>query len=98
MNLNVSPDNVRGQGLARVVRKGIFPVAWVLGGVGLAVAVLLFVAVLVIHAGQRTTGYSWQPAALLALIAGAFAVPILIAALLVRFGSGNSAQPGDDRR
>ncbi|WP_157513886.1 hypothetical protein [Nocardia concava] len=72
--------------VAAGMRRSIFPVAWVLGGLGVAVAAALFIAVLVIHGNMNVSGETWQPAALLGLIALAFGAPILIAGLLVRFG------------
>lgn len=83
---SATPARPRGNWPATVVRKSIFPLTWVLGGLGLLTAGLLFVAVLIVHASTNTTGASWQPAALLGCVALAFAVPILIAGLLVRFG------------
>ncbi|MVU82421.1 hypothetical protein GPX89_34970 [Nocardia sp. ET3-3] len=88
-----TPARPRRGRIAAAGRKSLFPAAWILGGLGVVAAGLLFVAVLFIHAGQNTTGGNWQPAALLGLIALAFGAPILIAGLLVRFGV---ATKGDD--
>ncbi|GAB0105500.1 hypothetical protein JMUB6875_44790 [Nocardia sp. JMUB6875] len=92
----VRPNRPR---MAAALRKSVFPVAWVLGGLGVAVATMLFIAVLVIHANMNVSGDTWQPAGLLGLIALAFGTPILIAGLLVRFGgvaSNRQTVDGDE--
>lgn len=66
---------------------------WTLGTLAMATAVALLVSAVSIHSQQL----DWQPDALLGLVAGLFAVSVLISGLLVRFGTVVAVAGSDDR-
>ncbi|GAB4586178.1 hypothetical protein [Nocardia sp. IFM 10818] len=90
---NVSPVRPRWRDVASPAQVGMFRAVWVLGGLAVAVAVLVVAGA---FAADSAGGESGQPAALLGLIAGLFGASVLIVGVLVRFGVVRQGSRGTD--